>query len=210
MEMQTDTAMKNSAPPATEAASLVDLGLRRPSVSAGKKDGDITAELAAMPASPEILSDYERIAPEAGPEMRDVTPSMPDDIVAWWKGLKSSRKMPSRDCLRASDIAAQWPNLILFRRGNLPGQLLPDNAFATALRANGAGQHAGLPGGPEITAMLSQWMIRIANKALATGAPIRDESRFDTAAGGVAFRLDALPFGADSGPDHILCQVQSR
>jgi len=210
MDPQTDVPMKKGGPSAADVASLASVGVGRPSGSVGQKEGDITADLAAMPAAPEVLSNYDGIAPEPVMEMRDVTPSIGVDIVSWWRGLKSSKTMPSRECLRASDVASVWPNLILFRRGETPGQLLPDTAFATALRANGTGNNTGLPGGPEITAMLSQWMIRVANKSLASAVPVREESGFETAAGHVTYRIDALPFGTGARADYILCQVQPR
>ncbi len=208
--MQTEPGMKTAAVGGEEAASLSDMGLRRSSVSSDGKDGDITAMLAAMPAAPEVLSDFDGIEPIAGVEMRDVTPrsSGPEDIVAWWKGHRQSRPMPLRAQLKASDLASRWPNLVLFRCGNVPGQLQPDTAFATALRANRDGRDTALAGSAEVTAMLSQWMIRSANKALATGAPVREDSHFDTAGGRVGYTLVALPFGTDGRPDHILCHVQ--
>ncbi|MEX2616691.1 MAG: hypothetical protein WD767_11395 [Alphaproteobacteria bacterium] len=193
-----------------EAASLSDMGLRRPSLSSRGKDGDITAMLAAMPAAPEVLSDFDGIEPVTGLEMRDVTPrpSGPADVVKWWNGLRQSCPMPSRSQLTASELASRWPNLVLFRCGNLPGRFQPDSTFATALRANRDGRDTGLSGSPEFTAMLSRWMIRLANKALAAGAPVQEDSHFDTADGRIGFTLVALPFGEDSQPDHILCHVQ--
>jgi hypothetical protein len=168
--------------------------------------------LAAMPAAPEVLSDYEGIEPVTGLGMRDVTPrpSGPADVVAWWKGLRQARPMPSRSQLTASELASRWSNLVLFRCGNPPGQFQPDTAFATALRANRGGRDSGLSGSPEHTAMLSRWMIRSANKALAAGAPVREDSHFDTAGGRIGYTLVALPFGEGSRPDHILCQVQQN
>lgn len=202
--------MKPDAACGCEAASLSDMGLRRPSAPSDGKDGDITAMLAAMPAAPEVLSDFDGIAPVTGSEMRDVTPRSagPADVVTWWKGLRQARTIPSRSQLAASELASRWPNLVLFRCGNLPGQFQPDTAFATALRANRDGRDASLSGSPELTAMLSRWMIRAANKSFAAVAPVREDSRFDTAGGRVGYTLVALPFGEDSQPDHILCQVQ--
>ena len=203
-------AMKADADCGHEAASLSDMGLRRPTASSEGKDGDITATLAAMPAAPEILSDFDGIEPIAGTEMRDVTPrtSGPEDIVAWWKGLRQSRPMPSRALLKASDLASRSLSPVLFRCGEVPGQLQPDLAFATALRANRDGRETTLAGGAEITAMLSQWMIRVANKALAAAAPVQEESHLETAGGRTGYTLVALPFGADGRTDHILCHVQ--
>jgi hypothetical protein len=124
--------------------------------------------------------------------------------------LRDGQTLPSRDRLKLSDVAGLWPNLVLFRCGNIPGQLQPDSGFASALRGHRGTQEPVLPGGPEVTAMLSQWMLRVANKALAARAPVPEETRFDTVRGQVACRLVALPFGHDRRPDHILCQVEAR
>ena len=178
----------------------------------GGKDGDITATLAAMPAAPEVLSDFDGIEPVGGLEMRDVTPrpSGPADVLQWWNRLRQTRPIPSRSQLIVSELASRWPNLVLFRCGNLPGQFQPDSTFATALRANRDGRDTGLAGNPELTAMLSRWMVRLANKALAAGAPVREESHFDTAGGKIGYTLIALPFGEDGRPNHILCQLQQN
>lgn len=209
METRTEPLTEQVDEPGTDAASLSGIGLWRSAAGMARKDGDITAMLAAMPASPEVLSNYDDIEVPPEATMRDVTPRW-YDIVDWWNSLRQSDSMPPRDRLKVSDIVAQWPNLVLFRCGAIPGQLQPDTAFAAALRGHRGGQDQSLPGGAEATAVLSQCLLRLANKAFAAKEPVPDETRIDTAKGPIAYRLVALPFGLEHRPDHILCQVEAH
>lgn len=184
-------------------ASLTGVDLRRPAQTRDKKS-DITEALAAMRPTPRYIH---ADAPLRDGAMRDVTPPNPGDIVAFWDGLRNSRPMPSRDAIRASDIAARWPNLILFRRG-AGGALQPDSAFATALRAQRKNRPGGLhDGAVEVSAMLSQWILGAARNAMLKAVPVRDRSSFDGPGGRVSYALTALPLGC-SEVDHVLCTVE--
>lgn len=186
-------------------ASLSKVSVRRGATAQGKsgKKSDITDTLASMRAAPEFLN---AAMPPVRQEMRDVTPPVQADFVAFWKSLCRSGRMPSRDELKVSDFAAQWPNLLLFRCGP-PGSLSPDTAFAMALRANaGRGQDDAIARGVEMTAMLSQSILTVAKAVAQNGSPVRETSRFDSPNGPVSYELSAVPFGA-GGVEHVLCNV---
>lgn len=183
-------------------ASLAGVSVRRSGTARGKKS-DITDTLASMRATPEYLR------PESAPvqtEMRDVTPPVCTDIVDYWENLRVSTALPSSSCLKASELAPRWPNLILFRCGPT-GNFAPDTAFATAIRANRAQNDAGsLGGGVEMTAMLSQWLLAAVRNAATRATPFRERSSFDTSKGPIAYEVAAVPFG-ERGVDHVLCNV---
>ncbi|NKB57168.1 MAG: hypothetical protein GKS00_12635 [Alphaproteobacteria bacterium] len=198
--MRTEDWPEFEPPDAPGFASLTKVSVRRPSAARGKKS-DITDTLASMRAAPEFLN---ASVPPPRQEMRDVTPTLSTDIVSFWNDLRSSQALPSRDNLRASDIAARWPNVVLFRCEQ-PGDIRPDTTFATALRAHRTGEGT-IARGVEITAMLSQWILSVARNSAERGEPIRDTSRFDTPHGPISYELAAVPFGAGT-VDHVLCNI---
>lgn len=204
--MRGENRPKPEMPEGPGFASLSKVSVRRGASAQGKsgKKSDITDTLASMRAAPEFLN---AAVPPVREEMRDVTPPVQTDFVAFWKSLCRSGRMPSRDELKASDLAAQWPNLLLFRCGP-PGSLRPDTAFAMALRANvGRGEGAAIARGVEMTAMLSQSILTGAKTVAQSGSPLRETSRFDTPNGPISYELSAVPFGTGS-VDHVLCNVE--
>jgi hypothetical protein len=200
--MRIDDRPELGAPEKADFASLAGVSVRRPTPANGKKS-DITDRLASMRAAPQYMR---ADTPVTVDRMRDVTPPPITDIVAFWNDLRASRPMPSRDALRASEVACRW--LSLLRCG--PSDVLqPDTAFATALRAHRrAEDSAAIEGGVEITAMLSQWILSAARDAALKAAPVRDKSSFDTAGGRIFYELAAVPFGAED-VDHVLCNLDS-
>lgn len=203
--MRAEDWSKPEMPQGPGFASLSKVSVRRGAGAQGKsgKKSDITDTLAAMRAAPEFLN---AAVPPVREEMRDVTPPVQTDFVAFWKSLRRSGRMPLREELKASDLAARWPNLLLFRC-EPPVGFRPDTAFAMALRANtGRGQGDAIARGVEMTAMLSQSILSVAKAAAQNGSPVRETSRFDTPNGPVSYELSAVPFGA-GGVDHVLCNV---
>ncbi|MDD9907529.1 MAG: hypothetical protein OXT06_28465 [Rhodospirillaceae bacterium] len=184
-------------------ASLADVSLRRHAAEPGKKS-DITDALKSMRAAPEFVRPE---APVVSDDMRDVTPAVPQDIVAHWNSLRATREMPSRDLLRISDLAERWPDSILFRCGSAD-QIQPDPAFAASLRAcRNGGTKSIFEGSAEVSALLSQWILSIARDTVQKSAPLRDTTSFDTAGGALNFNIAAVPFGTNA-VDHVLCVVE--
>lgn len=193
------------------AADLSGVGIRRSPYAVTDKNGDITATLAAMPSSPEISeSDSVVVTLQSAGTMRDATPSAKPtyrDILDYWDQLRGSNVMPFRDRLKASEIAARWPNLVLYRCSS---GMQPDNAFSTALRANRGGGAALLTQEPETTALLSQWMLRVGRAVAQSGVPARDRSHVDTAGGRIEYAMVTLPFAGDvaNKAGFVLCSVE--
>ena len=163
-----------------------------------------------MPPTPEHLGpDCVVVAMPGAGTMRDVTPAASassQDILDYWDRLRGTDALPSRDRLKASEVAARWPNLVLFR---CAGGVHPDTAFSAALRAHRVGGAAGMPREPEATALLSQWMLRAAHAVAKDGAPARDRMHVDTALGRIEYAMTTLPFAEDGGatPDYLLCHI---
>lgn len=204
--MRAEDWSKPDMPEGPGFASLSKVSVRRGAAAQGKsgKKSDITDTLASMRAAPEFLN---AAVPPVRQEMRDVTPPVQTDFVAFWKSLCHSGRMPSRDELKVSDLAVRWPNLLMFRC-DPPGSLRTDTAFAMALRANaGRGQGGAIARGVEMTAMLSQSILTVAKMVAQNGSPVRETSRFDTPNGPVSYVLSAVPFGS-GGVDHVLCNVE--
>lgn len=201
--MYTDDRSENEPSDRGGFASLAEVSLRRSGDGRGKKS-DITDTLKSMRAAPEFVRPDTPIDRE---NLRDVTPAVSIDIVAYWDGLRASRPMPPRDMLQVSEVAARWPNSILFRCGP-SDNLRPDSAFAMALRAHRSGNVASpFEGGAEISALLSQWILTVARNTMAKTTPCREASKFDTAAGQLHYKIAALPFGTGA-VDHVLCNVE--
>lgn len=196
-------------PGAAQAANLTDIAVHRSPYARPQKDGDITAALAALPASPEILDSVVVAMPNAA-AMRDVTPTAAaasNDIEDYWNRLRGGDAMPPRDGLKASEVAARWPNLVLFCCSR---DMHPDSTFATALRAHRGNGANALTWTPETTALLSQWMLRGAHAVAADGAPARDRMHIDTVDGRTEYVMNMLPFAGDAGetPGYVLCNIE--
>jgi hypothetical protein len=197
-ENRTETKVTGNA----EFASLTDVSFRRSTATHDKKS-DITDALASMRVTPEYLH------PEPAParqEMRDVTPPVCSDIISFWNSIRTPGAMPSRESLKASELARQWPNSILFRCTS-PGEFSPDTAFGAALRAHRGRENAGaMANGVEMMAMLSQRMLSAVHNAAGQRSPFRDRSHLESGNGSVFYEVVAMPFGEDE-VDHVLCNV---
>jgi hypothetical protein len=90
-----------------------------------------------------------------------------------------------------------WPEAVLL--GYDPAK----QDIARASRVGGADAFA-----IEYTPMVTEWLLDLGRRAVRAGAPLHETRNFSVARGLTAYRLVALPLGADRrAADHVLCRL---
>ncbi len=140
-------------------------------------------------------------------------PRRREEISAYWSRLRGNRPYPAVADLDPELIAADWPNSILFRCRAGSGALMPDMSFLP--RQNGDPGGPGAPGADDgdgkiqLSPMMLQWLVSLAEDAVRNQRPVEDLESFPSARRAIGYRAVALPLSDDhSEIDHVLCHVK--
>ena len=130
-----------------------------------------------------------------------------EEIAAYWTRLRGSRPYPAVSDLDPARIAADWPNSILFRCRAGSGALMPDISFLPR-QEGGKGPNAD-DGKIQLSPMMLQWLVSLAEDALRNQRPVEDVESFPSTQWAIGYRAVALPL-SDNGSeiDHVLCHVK--
>ncbi len=129
------------------------------------------------------------------------------EITAYWTRLRGNRPYPAVSDLDPELIAADWPNSILFRCRPGSGALMPDMSF---LPRHDGGKGPGADGGKiQLSPMMLQWLVSLAEDAVRNQRPVEDVESFPSAQRAIGYRAVALPLSdTRSEIDHVLCHVK--
>ena len=134
----------------------------------------------------------------------------PEDITAYWSGLRDNRPYPAASDLDSERIAGDWPNSILFRCRSGSDALEPDTTYRP--RHSGESMAPGLEpesGLIDLSPMMLQWLLSLAGDAVRHRRPVEDTEAFPSARCSIGYRAVALPLSANrSAIDHVLCHVR--
>ncbi len=138
-----------------------------------------------------------------------------EDILVYWRRLKSERPYPCWSELEPAQIVHHWPDSVLLKLiasgGPLPNPEL-EASFSEVLRHHKAeGEQArGALDGPGLrqSTFLTEWIIALGRESANARRPMEDRQAFPTWKGDVVFRAVALPFSDNQRDiDHVLCHV---
>ena len=198
------------------AASLTSLRLtrRRPKAKVAK---------AVKPAKPAVSPP---VSPPEPPPPLPLSPAQPaaapDDIAAaesqrwgsivdYWSRLRGGRAYPAASELDGELIARAWPNAMLLRHDEGETGL---RAAALYKPPAGAAARNGQNGenGPDFSPMVVEWILDLAERAVASGQPTAEKESFERPRGELRYGACALPLSEDRGPeaqvDHVLCYLR--
>ncbi len=134
----------------------------------------------------------------------------PEDITAYWSGLRDNRPYPAASDLDSERIAGDWPNSILFRCRSGSDALEPDTTYRP--RHSGDSMAPGVQpesGLIDLSPMMLQWLLSLAGDAVRHRRPVEDTESFPSARHSIGYRAVALPLSANrSAIDHVLCHVR--
>ena len=196
-----------STPRPTAASSLMSVQIRRsrtprkraPCGPAGTLETQASAS-ARQALDPAALRPATR-RPDNG------APHRGGEITAYWTRLLGSRPYPAVSDLDPERIAADWPNSILFRCRAGSGALMPDMSFLP--RQDGGKGPSADDGKIQLSPMMLQWLVSLAEDAVRNQRPVVDVESFPSAQRAIGYRAVALPL-SDNGSevDHVLCHVK--
>ncbi len=134
-------------------------------------------------------------------------PRRGEEITTYWTRLRGSRPYPAVSDLDLKRIAADWPNSILFRCRAGSGALMPDMSFLP--RQDGGTGPSANDGKIQLSPMMLQWLVSLAEDAVRNQRPVEDVESFPSAERAIGYRAVALPL-SDNGSeiDHVLCHVK--
>ena len=169
----------------------------------GAQAGEPLEHAAAQATAPAPVS-----APGAVKSTRETR--QPEDIMAYWSGLRGSRPYPAAADLDSDRIAGDWPNSILFRCRSGSDALEPDTTYrprhSGESMAPGVESESGLI---DLSPMMLQWLLSLAGDAVRHRRPVEDTESFPSAQRSIGYRAVALPLSANrSAIDHVLCHVR--
>jgi len=194
------------------AGSLMSVQIRRtrparkraPSGPAARPDTKSTAPAKKAADRPAQQPAAREFAPATG--KGDVRRG--GEIIAYWKRLRGSRPYPAVSDLEPKLIAADWPNSILFRCRAGSGALMPDMSFLPQ-QASGGLDNGANGGRIQLSPMMLQWLVSLAEDALRNQRPVEETEAFPSAQRAIGYRAIALPLGDKrSEIDHVLCHVK--
>jgi hypothetical protein len=159
------------------------------------------------PVAPQSAAQAAR--PSAG-ATRNGAPRRGGEIVAYWTGLRANRPYPAVSDLDSDLIAADWPNSILFQCRAGSGALMPDMSFLPRPEGgNGGLDRTADDGTIQLSPMMLQWLVSLAEDAVKSQRPVEDLESFPSAQRAIGYRAVALPLSDDhSKIDHVLCHVK--
>jgi len=129
------------------------------------------------------------------------------EIITYWTRLRGNRPYPAVSDLDPERIAADWPNSILFRCRAGSGALMPDMSFLP--RQDGAKGPSADDGKIQLSPMMLQWLVSLAEDAVRDQRPVEDVEFFPSAQRAIGYRAVALPLSDNSSEiDHVLCHVK--
>jgi hypothetical protein len=129
------------------------------------------------------------------------------EITAYWTHLRGRRPYPAVSDLDPARIAADWPNSILFRCRAGSGALMPDMSFLP--RQEGGQGPSADDGKIQLSPMMLQWLVSLAEDAVRNRRPVEDVESFPSTQRAIGYRAVALPLSDnDSEIDHVLCHVK--
>jgi hypothetical protein len=189
--------------PAAPVGSLTSLRIRR-RAPATQKNALPDAAPAAARGQPEA----------AGPAAPDVAaiaqagPRRPQDIVAYWRGLRGARRFPRTGDLDFGRIAADWPSTILLRCRSGSRALEPERVFSGAGDERPGLASLSRRNQVDLSPMMLQWLVGLAGEVVREGRPMDDVETFPSSRKSVEYRAVALPLSDDDAAiDHVLCHV---
>ncbi len=129
------------------------------------------------------------------------------EITAYWTRLRGRQAYPAVSDLDPDRIAAGWPNSILFRCRAGSGALMPDMSFLP--RQEGGKGPSADDGKIQLSPMMLQWLVSLAEDAVRNQRPVEDVESFPSTQRAIGYRAVALPL-SDNGSeiDHVLCHVK--
>ncbi|MEP4378312.1 MAG: hypothetical protein ABJ215_03125 [Alphaproteobacteria bacterium] len=125
----------------------------------------------------------------------------PSAMIDLWEHLAADRLRPNMSDVDPVTIAGQWPNSLLLRvteGGRRPGLEVAHMFAPTA-----GGPTSAIP----IDAMTVDWIVGLGREVVITGGPVHETDAVPTGAGPINCGVIALPFGAETGVDHVLCHL---
>lgn len=123
------------------------------------------------------------------------------EITVYWTRLRGNRICPAVSDLDPKQIAADWPNSILFQCRAGSGALMPDMSFLP--------RQDGDNGKIQLSPMMLQWLVSLAEDAVRNQRPVEELESFPSAERAIGYRAVALPLSNDhSEIDHVLCHVK--
>ncbi len=130
-----------------------------------------------------------------------------EEITAYWTRLRGRQPYPAVSDLDPDRIAADWPNSILFRCRAGSGALMPDMSFLP--RQEGGKGPSADDGKIQLSPMMLQWLVSLAEDAVRNQRPVEDVESFPSTQRAIGYRAVALPL-SDNGSeiDHVLCHVK--
>ena len=199
------------------ASSLMSVQIRRvrkrpPPASAAARGG---AQAGAPQAGEPLEHAAAQSAPQPTPPGAGTVKSthetrQPEDITAYWSGLRDNRPYPAASDLDSERIAGDWPNSILFRCRSGSDALEPDTTYRP--RHSGDSMAPGVQpesGLIDLSPMMLQWLLSLAGDAVRHRRPVEDTESFPSARHSIGYRAVALPLSANrSAIDHVLCHVR--
>lgn len=132
-------------------------------------------------------------------------------IVDYWSRLRGGRAYPAASELDGELIARAWPNAMLLRHDEGETGL---RAAALYKPPAGAAAQNGQNGenGPDFSPMVVEWILDLAERAVASGQPTAEKESFERPRGELRYGACALPLSEDRGPearvDHVLCYLR--
>lgn len=212
---ETDNAKSRGESTPAAAGSLMSVQIRRtrparkraPSRPAPAPDAKAPAPAPAKQiVDPAALQSTERKVP---PMAGNNDARRGGEISAYWKRLRGSRPYPAVSDLDPSLIAADWPNSILFRCRAGSGALMPDMSFLPQQASGTNRGNSANDGKIQLSAMMLQWLVSLAEDALRNQRPVEDTEAFPAAQRAIDYRAIALPLGDKRTEiDHVLCHVK--
>ncbi len=197
----------HSEPRPAAASSLMSVQIRRaraprnraPCGPTGKPETQASAA-AKQDLDPAALRPATR-APGNG------APRRGEELTAYWTHLRGSRPYPAVSDLDPKRIAADWPNSILFRCRAGSGALMPDMSFLP--RQDGGKGASADDGKIQLSPMMLQWLVSLAEDAVRNQRPVEDVESFPSAQRAIGYSAVALPLSDNrSEIDHVLCHVE--
>ena len=195
-------AKPRDEPKPAAVGSLMSVQIRRNRAPRKRAPGGPTETPATQASAPR------KQAPDpAAPRPAAGEPRRGGEIIAYWTRLRGNRPYPAVSDLDPERIAADWPNSILFQCRAGSGALMPDMSFLP--RQDGGKGPSNDGGKIQLSPMMLQWLVSLAEDAVRNQRPVEDVEFFPSALRAIGYRAVALPLSDNrSEIDHVLCHVK--
>lgn len=167
--------------------------------SAGARD-PAAKDTAAGDIAPQDRAANDLLARGLSPDLSP-TKVAPAAIIDLWEHLAADRLRPAMSDVDPVAIAGQWPNSLLLRV-NETGRR-PDLEVAHMFAPPAGGPTSVIP----IDAMTVDWIVGLGREVVITGGPVHETDAVPTGSGPISCGVIALPFGTETGVDHVLCHL---